>query len=110
MKSFQQFILEQEIQGQLKRLALAVSVDMPDNIYIHDSKYSVGKMFNIITKDDKNVQPSNVPVFNYSNWKVEKMIEDGYNPDLIYNSIEAKQKVSSKKEWHKLHELSLIHI
>jgi len=106
MKSFQEFILEQETQGQLQRLALAVSIDMPDNEYIYDSKYNVSKMFNLITKDDKNIQPSDTPVFNYSNWKVEKMIEDGYNPDLIYNSIEAKQRVSSKKEWHKLHEKS----
>ena len=52
MLSFEEFILEQETQGQLKRLALAVSIDMPDNEYIYDSKYSTSKMFNLITKDD----------------------------------------------------------
>ena len=87
-------------------LALAVSIDMPDNEYIYDSKYNTSKMFKLITKEDKNVKPADMPVFNYSNWKVEKMIEDGYKPELIYNSIEAKQRVSSKKEWHKLHEKS----
>jgi len=106
MLSFQQFILEQETQGQLQRLALAVSIDMPDNEYIYDSSYNTSKMFKLITKDDKNVKPSEMPVFNYSNWKVEKMIEDGYKPELICNSIDAKQRVSSKKEWHKLHENS----
>lgn len=105
MLSFEQFILEQESQGQLQRLALAVSVDMPDNQYIFDNKYSVSKMFKLYTKDDR-VEPSEMPVFNYSNWKVEKIIKDGYDKNLIYNTIEAKERVSSKKDWHKIHENS----
>jgi len=103
MLSFEQFILEQETQGQLKRIALAVSVDMPDNKYIYDSKYNVSKMFEILTKD-KKVEPSKMPVFNYSNWKVEKMIKDGWDPKLIFNSVKAKERVSSKAKWHKIHE------
>ena len=103
MLSFEQFILEQETQGQLKRIALAVSVDMPDNKYIYDSKYNVSKMFEILTKD-KKAEPSKMPVFNYSNWKVEKMIKDGWDPKLIFNSVKAKERVSSKAKWHKIHE------
>lgn len=105
MLSFEQFILEQETQGQLKRIALAVSVDMPDNKYIYDSKYNVSKMFEILTKD-KKAEPSKMPVLNYSNSKVEKMIKDGWDPNLIFNSVKAKERVSSKAKWHKIHEAS----
>lgn len=103
MKSFKQFILENKAQDQLGRVGLAVSIDMPDNVYIHDKAYNTGKIFKLFTKDEK-AKPAEMPVFNYANWKIEKMIEDGWNPELVYNKIEAKERVSSKVEWHKLHE------
>lgn len=103
MRSFKQFILENKAQDQLGRVGLAVSVDMPDNLYIHDKAYNVGKLFKLFTKGEK-AEPAEMPVFNYANWKIEKMIEDGWNPELVYNKIEAKERVSSKVEWHKLHE------
>jgi len=103
MKSFEQFILENKAQDQLGRVGLAVSVDMPDNVYIHDSKYNIGKIFKLLTKEEK-AEPTDMPVFNYANWKIEKMIADGWDPELVYNKIEAKERVSSKVDWHKLHE------
>lgn len=106
MLSFQQFILEQSVSDQLKRVGLAVSIEMPDNRYIYESDYKVAEMFKLITKEDKNIQPQDIPVFNYANWKVEKMVKDGWNPELIYNKVEAKERVSSKADWHKLHESS----
>lgn len=105
MLSFDQFILEQEIQGQLQQVGLAVSVDMPDNKYIYDSKYNVSKMFKLFTKE-KKAEPTKMPVFNYANWKVEKMINDGWNSKCFFNSVQAKERVSSKAKWHKLHEKS----
>lgn len=103
MKSFEQFILENKVQDQLGRVGLAVSVDMPDNVYIYDSAYNTGKLFKLFAKE-KKAEPDEIPVFNYANWKIEKMISDGWNPNLIYNKIEAKERVSSKVKWYKLHE------
>lgn len=103
MKSFQQFILEANAQDQLGRVGLAVSIDMPDNLYIHDKAYNTSKIFKLFTKEEK-ADVEDIPVFNYANWKIEKMISDGWNPELVYNKIEAKERVSSKVEWHKLHE------
>lgn len=102
MKSFEQFILETEVKNQLKKVALAVSIDMEDNIYVNKHDYNAAKLFVLYTKEDA-VEPNDLPVFNYSNWKIEKIVKDGYNADLVYNTIEAKEKVSSKVDWHKLH-------
>jgi hypothetical protein len=103
IRRYSEFLLEKETQGQLQMIALAVSVNMPDNEYIYNSKYNVSKIFKLLTKD-KNAEPTNMPVFNYSNWKVKKMVKDGWDPNLIYNNVESKQKVSSKAHWHKIHE------
>lgn len=103
MLTFQQFILEKSVSEQLQRVGLAVSVDMPDNLYIHDKSYNIHKIFQLFTKEEK-AEPQEIPVFNYANWKIEKMIADGWNPELVYNKIEAKERVSSKADWHKIHE------
>ena len=105
MLSFQQFILENLVSEQLKKVALAVSVDMPDNRYIYESDYNVSEMFELLAKD-KKVRQFDIPVFNYSNWKVDTMVKDGCNTELIYNKVEAKERVSSKADWHKLHQSS----
>ena len=103
MLSLNEFILEQNVQGELKKLALAVSVDMPDNVYIFESKYNISKIFELYTKNEK-VEASDIPVFNYSNEKIERIIKNGYDKNIVYNKIDAKQNVSSKSDWHKLHE------
>lgn len=104
MLTFQQFILEKSVSDQLQKIAIAVSVEMEDNIYISEKKYNVHNYFKLITKHDKNIEPETIPVFNYANWKVEKMISDGWDPELFYNKLEAKNRISSKVEWHKIHE------
>jgi hypothetical protein len=103
--TFEDFILEADETDQLKKICIAVSVEMPDNKYVYDSKYNVSKVFELLDKN-KKAEPSETPVLNYANWKIEKMIKDGWDSKFIYNSIEAKQRVSSKVKWCKTHEES----
>jgi|TARA_B110000908_G_scaffold41926_1_gene50931 hypothetical protein len=103
--TFDDFLLEAEEQDQLKKICIAVSVEMPDNKYIYDTKYNVSKLFELLDKNEK-AEVAEIPVLNYANWKIEKMINDGWDSKFIYNSIKAKQKVSSKVKWCKQHEES----
>jgi len=107
LKTYTEFILERETRSQLKQLALVVSRDMPDNQYIYDSKYNTGNMFNVINKDDAKIKKLNEPVLNYSNVNLKRLVKNGLKDSMIYNKLEAKEGVSSKKAWHKLHEGSL---
>ena len=103
--TFEDFLLEADETDQLKKICIAVSVEMPDNKYVYDSKYNVSKVFELLDKN-KKAEPSETPVLNYANWKIEKMIKDGWDSKFIYNSIEAKQRVSYKVKWCKTHEES----
>ena len=91
---------------QFEQLAICVSTDMPDNKYIYDSKYNTSKMFKLVTKENRKEHNGDMPILNYSNYHVGKLIETGYNPNLIFNNTEAKDRVSSKIEWHRMHEES----
>lgn len=105
IKLFEEFLLEKEDDNQLKKICIAVSLEMSDNKYIYDSKYNTSKIFQLLDKN-KKAEPSEIPVLNYANWKIEKMIKDGWDSKYIYNKIEAKERVSSKVKWYKIHEES----
>lgn len=105
IKLFEEFLLEKEDDNQLKKIYIAVSLEMSDNKYIYDSKYNTSKIFQLLDKN-KKAEPSEIPVLNYANWKIEKMIKDGWDSKYIYNKIEAKERVSSKVKWYKIHEES----
>lgn len=104
IKKYSQFVNEKQIKGQLQQIAMTVAVDMPDNQYVYDPAYNQSRIWKLITKEDKRAGGIDMPVLNYSNWNTERLLEAGYNPELVYNSIEAKEKVSSKKAWHMMHE------
>lgn len=104
LRTYSEFILESETRSQLQQLALVVSREMPDNQYIYDSAYNTGNIFKVIDKDDAKVEKINMPTLNYSNVNLKRLIKSGLNEDNIYNQLEAKKKVSSKKDWHMLHE------
>ena len=104
IKKYSQFVNEKQVQGQLQQLALTVAVEMPDNVYIFDPAFNVGRIWKLITKDDKQLDSITMPVFNYSNWNTKRLIDQGFDPSLVYNQTEAKERVSSKKAWHMLHE------
>lgn len=102
---FNDFLNEAKSDNLLKKACIAVSLEMPDNKYIYDSKYNISKMFQLLDKNEK-AEPSEIPVLNYANWKIEKMIKDGWDSKYIYNKIDAKERVSSKVKWYKIHEES----
>ena len=104
IKKYSQFVNERQVQGQLQQLALTVAVDMPDNKYIYDPTFNTGRMWKLITKEEKHIGEITQPVLNYSNWNTDRLIDQGYDSSLVYNSVIAKEKVSSKKDWHVLHE------
>lgn len=107
IKGYSQFITEKESANQFQQLALTVAIDMPDNQYIYDPAFNTSKMWKLVTKEDKQVGGLKIPVLNYSNWQTKRILKTGYDPKLVYNSSEAKKKVSSKKDWHMIHEGSL---
>jgi hypothetical protein len=102
IKLFEEFLNEAQ-STPLKKLAIAVGVDFIDNRYIYNKDWDVYKVFELYTKTDKS-KAQNIPVLNYGREKTENLIKAGYDKNLIYNSIEAKKRVSSKSEWYKLHE------
>lgn len=107
LKTYSEFILEKETQSQLQQLALVVSKDMPDNKYIYDNAYNTGKIFKVIDKEDSKISSIDMPVINYSNVNLKRLLKGGLDESMIYNKLDAKKKVASKKEWHMLHEGSI---
>jgi len=52
--TFEDFLLEADETDQLKKICIAVSVEMPDNKYVYDSKYNVSKVFELLDKNKKS--------------------------------------------------------
>jgi hypothetical protein len=106
IKLFEEFFNEAKLTSTpLKKLAIAVGVDFIDNRYIYDKNWDVYKVFELYTKTDKS-KAQNIPVLNYGREKTENLIKAGYDENLIYNKFDAKERVSSKSNWYKLHENS----
>ena len=103
IKNYTQFISERETKGQLQQLALVVSIDMPDNKYIYDSAYNTSRIWDVITKETLDNFNPELPVLNYSNYNTKQLIKKGYDPKLVYNKKEAKDRVASKLDWTMLH-------
>ena len=105
IKLFEEFFNEAQETSPLKKLAIAVGVDFIDNRYIYSEDFDIYKVFELYTKTDKSVA-RNIPVLNYGREKTENLIKAGYDENLIYNKLGAKERVSSKSDWYKLHENS----
>lgn len=103
IKNYLQFITEKQTKGQLQQLALVVSIDMPDNKYIYDSTYNTSRIWNVVTKENLKDRQLEMPILNYSNYNVGQLVKAGYDPKMIYNKKEAKNRVAHKQDWYLLH-------
>ena len=106
LKNFGQFINESEQPSELKKMTIAVNTDMVDNRFLHEKDWMAPQTWQIVTQKNRNITEGH-PLLNYSNFHTKRLLKEGQiKPDQIYNAESEKKKVSSKKEFYKLHEKS----
>ena len=101
IKDFQTFLNERN--GGLHKVLCTVAMSQDDHRYITRDEYHVSNYMKLFTKGDKPYKVTNFPIINYCNIHTQKLMDAGTSTDLIYNKIDAKMRVASKIDWHKIH-------
>lgn len=103
IKDYQTFLNEKANSG-LHKVICAVSSDLSDFIYVTgDAHTAYTRQF--MTLFTRGVDPykATLPVVNYCNIHGQRLLKAGTPKELIYNKEEAKNRIASKVNWHKIH-------
>lgn len=95
--------LNEDTSGELNRVVCTVAESQNDHRYITRSDFVVSKYMHLFSRGDKP-QVFDMPVINYCNIHIKKLIKAGQPEDTIYNKYDTKMDVASKSDWHKKHE------
>lgn len=95
--------LNEDTSSELNKVVCAVAASQNDHRYITRSDFVVSKYMPLFSRGDKP-QVFDMPVINYCNIHIKKLIKAGQSEDTIYNKYDAKMDVASKSDWHKKHE------
>lgn len=106
IKDFNTF-LNEKMSG-LHKVICAVSSDLSDFIYVTgDAHTAYTRQFMTLFTKGVDSYAAKLPVVNYCNIHMQRMIKAGTPQELIYNKEEAKNRIASKVNWHKIHKDSL---
>lgn len=97
--------INEDTSSQLGKVICAVAASQNDHRYITRSDFIVPKYMPLFTRGDEP-KVFDMPVINYCNIHIKKLMKVGQPEETIYNKYDAKMRVASKSDWHKLHESS----
>ena len=103
IKDYQTFLNEKANSG-LHKVICAVSSDLSDFIYVTgDAHTAYTRQFMTLFTRGVDSYKATLPVVNYCNIHGRRLIKAGTPKELISNKEEAKNRIASKVNWHKIH-------
>lgn len=103
IKDYQTFLNEKAGNG-LHKVICAVSSDLSDFIYVTgDAHTAYTRQFMTLFTRGVDSYKATLPVVNYCNIHGQRLLKAGTPKELIYNKEEAKNRIASKVNWHKIH-------
>lgn len=100
IKDFKTFINERD--GELRKVIMCVSSELPDFEFVTNEVFNVNQYMELFTKGD-DPKKASLPVINFCNIHTKRLLEAGTPKELIYNSKEKKMEIASKVKWHETH-------